>query len=162
MHKTRVCKVCTVRKPIEQFHVYGKKGMRRYRCDKCRNAGYRADYRRRKAEDPNWYPRTLKQKQANEKRYLKRMRDAAIEAYGGYQCACCGETEPRFMTLDHVNNDGKKQRKIHGTGMSMYQWLKKNNYPKGLQVLCMNCNFGKALNGGICPHQEGSTTRRKP
>src|SRR5262252_4538483 len=33
-----------------------------------------------------------------------------IAAYGG-ECACCGETEPVFLTLDHVNGDGAAHRR---------------------------------------------------
>ena len=34
----------------------------------------------------------------------------------------------------------------------IYIWLKNNNFPEGFQVLCFNCNCGKARNKGICPH----------
>ena|SRR3990167_8228 len=78
----------------------------------------------------------------------------------GDACACCGETEPLFLTVDHVNNDGHIQRKDHRNQYTrIYRWLIKNNFPKGFQLLCMNCNQGKHRNGGVCPHLEGSTTR---
>jgi hypothetical protein len=32
-------------------------------------------------------------------------------------------------------------------------WLKRNNFPSGYRVLCMNCNHGRKRNGGICPHE---------
>ncbi len=94
----------------------------------------------------------------------KRIKDAVFGAYGGYVCACCGETEARFMSIDHVNNDGAKWRKETlgsrlATGWQTYRWLFNNSFPEGYQVLCMNCNFGKRMNGGICPHQTGATTR---
>ena len=34
----------------------------------------------------------------------------------------------------------------------MWEWTMKNNYPDYLQILCWNCNLGKSLNGGTCPH----------
>lgn len=37
---------------------------------------------------------------------------------------------------------------------NMYRWLMKNKYPSGFQVLCWNCNMGKQINGGVCPHHE--------
>jgi hypothetical protein len=79
-------------------------------------------------------------------------------AYGGFRCACCGETEKTFLTLDHIGNDGASWRKrILGgrlrAGYATYAWIYKNGFPEGFQVLCMNCNFGKRMNGGICPHQ---------
>ena len=87
------------------------------------------------------------------------LREQVLDAYDG-KCACCGERERRFLTIDHVNNDGKEMRKVHGVTHRLYVWLIKNGFPDGFQVLCMNCNFGKALNNGICPHEtkEGSTT----
>lgn len=88
----------------------------------------------------------------------KRNRDAAREkaymAYGGYKCACCGETEPLFLSIDHINNDGARHRREHNlkTGEQLYRWLIRNKYPKGFQVLCMNCQWGKRNNKGVCPH----------
>ncbi len=80
-----------------------------------------------------------------------------FQAYGGIFCKCCGETNPIFLTIDHVNNDGAEhRRKIHGRrdGGNIYSWLKAHRFPPGFQVLCFNCNHGKYLNRGICPHQQ--------
>lgn len=78
-----------------------------------------------------------------------------LAAYGG-KCACCGETEPLFLEIDHVNNDGGKHRReeVGRGGTSMYSWLKQHGYPEGFQVLCRNCNYGKHRNGGVCPHKQ--------
>lgn len=89
----------------------------------------------------------------------QKVKDAVFGAYGGYQCNCCGETERHFLTLDHINNDGADwRRKTLGTrtatGWQTYRWLLKHGFPPGYQVLCMNCNFGKRMNGGVCPHQD--------
>lgn len=89
--------------------------------------------------------------------YYYRLQHDAIMAYGGYRCVCCGETEPLFLTLDHINNDGGKFRKATGFlhhGSKFYKWLKDSGYPPGCQVLCSNCNHGKHRNHGVCPHQE--------
>lgn len=66
-------------------------------------------------------------------------------------CICCGETILEFLTIDHINNNGNKHRKTFT--MTMYGWLKKHNFPKGYQVMCFNCNHGKYINKGICPHK---------
>lgn len=82
-----------------------------------------------------------------------------FNAYGGYVCRCCGEMEPKFLSIDHINNDGAEMRKSgkHSRGgVAFYQWLRKSGFPKGFQVLCMNCNMGKHRNGGVCPHQSGN------
>jgi len=77
--------------------------------------------------------------------------------YGGYKCACCGETEPKFLSIDHINNDGAKHKREFNlrTGDEVYRWLVKNGFPPGFQVLCMNCNWGKRFNGNVCPHVAG-------
>ena len=84
----------------------------------------------------------------------------SIEHYGG-KCVCCGEKELKFLVLDHVNNDGAKQRKemVSKNGWRFYRWLRLNNYPDRfkLQVLCANCNMAKAYFGG-CPHLKAGSS----
>jgi len=110
----------------------------------------------RDRENPAW---TTKERKRG-RDYWQKVRHEAIMAYGGYICACCGETEPRFLTLDHMNNDGANHRRSlgwtisngRGCGGAMLNHLRHTGYPPGYQILCMNCNFGKAHNGGVCPH----------
>jgi hypothetical protein len=76
-----------------------------------------------------------------------------IERYGG-QCACCGESDYRFLCIDHKNNDGYEHRKVKR--VNIYDFIVANNFPDTFQVLCFNCNCARALYGGkekICPHQ---------
>lgn len=77
--------------------------------------------------------------------------------YGGCICNCCGETQLCFLSLDHINNDGAAHRKEIDSkrreAPQMYRWVKRNNYPSGFQVLCFNCNHGRHINGGVCPHK---------
>lgn len=61
------------------------------------------------------------------------------------QCNKCGFKDTRALCLDHINNDGFRQRKIGITGTAMYLWVIKNNFPKGFQVLCANCNLIKEI-----------------
>lgn len=89
---------------------------------------------------------------------VQRIKDAVYRAYGGYKCKCCGVTERSFLSIDHVENNGYHMKKngLHPKNPGpFYRWLRKNGYPKGFQILCMNCQFGKKLNNGICPHQMG-------
>lgn len=81
-----------------------------------------------------------------------RLRDLVFVAYGGPVCSCCGEDIVEFLTIDHIENDGASHRRKIGQ-TSLYRWLKKNHFPSGYQVLCMNCNWGKHICGGICPHK---------
>ncbi len=95
------------------------------------------------------YERALKAQRTS----LRKLKLAAYAAYGGFRCACCGETEEAFLSLDHIANDGAEHRR-EVSHQKIYKWMARNGYPAGFQVLCMNCNFGKARNGGICPHQQ--------
>ena len=92
----------------------------------------------------------------------------------GYVCACCGEANPKFLTVDHVRNDGKECREYvsfhtvrrDGRESSPIPSIKNKTtvaflkdaiskyQPEVYQVLCYNCNFGKAHNDSICPHKQ--------
>jgi hypothetical protein len=75
----------------------------------------------------------------------------------GRECACCGESNPLFLSIDHVNNDGADDRRRNGGyNYRYYVWIHARNtgdWPDHLQTMCMNCNHGKMRNGGVCPHQ---------
>jgi hypothetical protein len=82
----------------------------------------------------------------------QRLKKDVFEHYGGFQCAGCGFTDPRCLSLDHVEDNGAEHRrqlqKQFGqtqlfVGRAIYAWLRKNNYPPGFQVLCMNCQWIK-------------------
>jgi hypothetical protein len=91
---------------------------------------------------------------------VQELKDIVFEAYGGYRCSCCGESTHEFLQLDHVNNDGAEHRKSvfggrkTGSGRTLYLWIIRNEFPGIFQVLCANCNWGKRMNNGICPHQQ--------
>lgn len=86
-------------------------------------------------------------------RSRSKIRDEVYEKYGGAVCKCCGETRVVFLVLDHIHGGGYRHRQQVGSGVRLYYWLKRNNYPYGFQVLCQNCNVGKWRNKGICPHE---------
>ena len=73
-----------------------------------------------------------------------RLRDQFLSVYGRI-CACCGEVNPKFLTIDHINNDGSAYR---NRGECSYSWIIKNNFPDNLQILCWNCNVAKSKYGG--------------
>jgi hypothetical protein len=82
----------------------------------------------------------------------------AFDAYGGAICACCGETEWCFLSLDHISGGGNSERQDffqnkYIAGHHMFRELKLRGFPPGYQVLCMNCNVGRYRNGGVCPHK---------
>ena len=65
-----------------------------------------------------------------------------------------------FLSIDHMKNDGAAHRRTLKTkGAGIWKWLRDHSYPPGFQTLCMNCNFGKHKNGGVCPHQVSAEHR---
>lgn len=82
--------------------------------------------------------------------YRKRIRRKIIDKYGGC-CACCGKRELLFLTIDHKDGKGFEDRKSY-TGTSWYMYLLRTDLRTDLQVLCYNCNNGREMGGGICPH----------
>lgn len=45
------------------------------------------------------------------------------------------------------------RKKLGGNSGRFYEWIIRNNFPKDLQILCWNCNMGKNVNKGVCPHK---------
>lgn len=166
MAQYRRCRKCGREKPLVDFPIYDRAhGWRRHECRVCymarMNATYLKQETRWRAQSKARYERrpsalwTREEKDkinARTRRYSAERLAIVLDHYGG-KCACCGEANPGFLTIDHVNNDGWSRRKEHGLGISLYRWLIKNNFPEDFQVLCYNCNFGKNRNGGVCPHQ---------
>lgn len=99
--------------------------------------------------------RTREQKIAYMREWHRGVKADVFGHYGGYRCVCCGETEPVFLVIDHVNGGGNAERRKIGPqgtrgGAGQYWMLKKAGYPSGYQVLCHNCNFARIR--GVCPH----------
>jgi hypothetical protein len=82
--------------------------------------------------------------------------DQVLDHYGT-TCACCGEANRLFLTLDHIKGDGAASRRSKGLGRSggypYYVALIREGFPLGYQTLCFSCNCGRARNRGVCPHQ---------
>ena len=87
------------------------------------------------------------------KNWYTDIRLKVIESYGN-KCFCCTESELRFLTIDHIANDGNIERK---SGLKTSRLFSKINTGKvsrdNYQVLCYNCNMGRALSEDyMCPH----------
>lgn len=89
---------------------------------------------------------------------LKSLLKLKMEVFRHYskeipECACCKETEMKFLAIDHINGGGGKERRETKSkgGQKTYRLLRKNKYPTGYQVLCHNCNMAKGFYGK-CPH----------
>jgi 5-methylcytosine-specific restriction endonuclease McrA len=80
-----------------------------------------------------------------------------IKQYGG-KCVCCGISEVKFLTIDHINGRSKEKKYPCGskpTGLMLWVMLKRLGWPKSnYQLLCFNCNCAKGIYG-TCPHKNG-------
>lgn len=129
---------------------------RKYR--EYQNAWARKNRQKTTERQRKW--RTENKQKVNEqmRRYRKKKRLETLQYYSKSEipfCACCGEKEVGFLTIDHINNDGAEHRRQIKNGakghIDLKVWLNMNGFPKGFQVLCYNCNCAKAF-VGVCPH----------
>jgi len=92
------------------------------------------------------------------KQLSQKYRLRVLIAYGGNppKCACCNEECIEFLTLDHINGGGSKERKKFVNHYAFYRWLIKNNFPDGYRILCYNCNCSLG-HYGYCPHKTTGT-----
>ena len=81
----------------------------------------------------------------SQKKLDREARLTCLDRYGDSRCAWCGEPDILVLCLDHINNDGAQDRKNRKKQGSFFQALIREGFPKGLQVLCHNCNFRKKL-----------------
>jgi hypothetical protein len=72
-----------------------------------------------------------------DKRYFNKLKRETLMAYGG-KCMCCGESELRFLTIEHTWHDGKEHRKR--TKQKVYIDLKKRGYPKDIGRIVGGCS----------------------
>jgi hypothetical protein len=78
--------------------------------------------------------------------------DALLALYG-HRCVCCGESARQFLTLDHVNGDGRAERAKGGGDLGWRARLLRRVAVGALdpayRVLCFNCNIARH-NWGYC------------
>lgn len=73
----------------------------------------------------------------------------------GLECACCGETYLGFLEVDHVRNDGAKDRKTRSPRSLFLEILRPDFDTSHFQTLCANCNSRKHKSGlGYCDHPQ--------
>lgn len=135
----KLCRRC-IDRILASYHKHREKGV----CVRCGS--------RRAKEGSIYCARCYDAARAAGKVGYKRLRELVFNAYGGFKCACCGEDEPEFLQMDHIDGGGTKHRNSLSSSSGFYRWLKKNGFPPGFQVLCANCNHAKGRLG-ICPHQ---------
>lgn len=134
--------------------------MEKYQCitcllDKEENEFYRRVNGKRYTECKSC---CVKRGENNRKKQVLKLRKQIFSFYGD-KCSCCGESNYKFLTIDHINNNGGAHKRSIGNGrkaptIMFYRWIVKNNFPDDLRLLCWNCNCGRSVNSGVCPHKE--------
>jgi hypothetical protein len=105
----------------------------------------------RESQSPEW--RAQRNAQARLRRFTLRKR--VVQKYGG-RCVCCGESNSLLLNIDHVNGDGKYERAFDKGGniySGFLSRLDREPVSSRYQILCFNCNIGRHMNDGMCPHQ---------
>jgi len=151
----RKCRVCGIEAHTEaELDLFMKHKTCKYgRNTLCRNC--RRLYKH-KWEEKN---RLSERKRTGGNRYRHNLKIKVINLYGGV-CVCCGEKTMVFLSIDHINGGGSKEIQSMGCRYKYYKFLEKqfcDNREAALkkyQILCHNCNMGRYINGGICPHKD--------
>jgi len=141
----------------------GKQSIKRYleknreRISESRKKKYHSD--------PEYRKKILERRKRNYKQYdAKKYKAHRLQiiktvyfhySNGTMACVCCGEKQLEFLTLDHINRNGSEERRrVKKQGNVFLEYLSKQGFPEGYQVLCYNCNCGRERNDGLCPHQQ--------
>lgn len=120
-------------------------------CVRCQSSEVTTNYttcapcRQKLNEYGKRYAKSSEGKECAKRSYQK-LRNEIFDHYGR-QCECCKESEECFLTLDHVNGGGTRDR-LRG---NVWGRLRKAGFPSGYRVLCWNCNWAYHKLG-ICPH----------
>ena len=118
------------------------------------NAEYMREYRAKNPEKIKLWPSSLDRLEQmakyrlknrthiNQLARLKNITDRQeMTRLLGNKCKACGEDDPIYFQIDHINNDGYLEKR----SIELRDYLKN---PKKFQLLCANCNQAKKLNGG--------------
>jgi len=134
------CSICHEFKPRSEFyrHLKTRDGLR----SECRSCSCRRCH--------NW---------------LVKLNLEMIHAYGN-KCRGCGESDPNALTLDHIFDDGARERRElsgsstgreGGAGIKVIQKLKKLGWPQDrYQLLCASCQLRKVRHAPLPNDWDGS------
>jgi hypothetical protein len=166
IEQLKSCSRCGIKQPLVMFTSDRKQSdgfdrtcrtcnAQRIRCKKTRYiaAGRCADCGANRDSSSVYCDRCAARHVAGQRLRDRALRLELMHRYsrGRLECVCCGESKFEFLTLDHVNNDGKAHRRRCKTIYGVYRDLKRRGFPPVIQIMCFNCNMGREPSG-ICPH----------
>lgn len=149
----RTCSKCGGHKFYTALSKRHSSGLR-YRCGTCESRRAQAwaieNPEARRAIARRWNAK--KRDEWKRERWLLKL-DVFMNLGGS--CACCGEGDLRFLTIDHLNQGGAEHRRqVGGNTSKVYADIRKQGYPRDkFQVLCWNCHMALRY-GDVCPHKE--------
>jgi hypothetical protein len=95
-------------------------------------------------------PRSPEQRRQRRRADLLHRRLTKKKAFAHYGSKCkCGFSDTRALSIDHIDGFSQLwpgQRR----GYALYLWLIKHKFPKGFQLLCMNCQWIKRFENREC------------
>ena len=146
------CRYCNVLLTNGNWRLNSDEG-RQYICNTCLNANQRDRYARagKYRDTGRQYRKKNRLKIAERKgKYNIKLKQDVLSHYSAeLKCKRCRYTDIRALTIDHIDGNGWKHRRELGA-CNLYSWLKRNGYPTGFQVLCMNCQFIKRIENHEC------------
>jgi len=156
---SRTCKICAKER---QEKKYADPEGRRAILESQKASYNRNRKERIERNRMNWAKHKEKYNQKQRDTFPEKLRMLKTEVLtyygnGKLECVCCGESHIVFLTLDHINGreDGDRGwNKNKKAGRVLWSFVKREGYPKGYQTLCWNCNSGRQVNKGICPHKQ--------
>ena len=119
LNKNKECRICGTILTEENTKKYNLGNI----CYECR-----------KKEVNEWY-----------RKKRKELRESIIQSLG-VKCVWCGESNPIFLQIDHINGGGTKHRNNNKRDDIWYYKEIKESIDKNegkYQLLCANCNFAK-------------------
>ena len=144
MHICRICKVALSEENSYQYNLQHGDWI----CRKC-SIERANQWNQSHKERHSMNTKTYRQKHIGEVKkrlhnYNQRIKYAVISHYSpSLNCVNCSVDNIHVLTVHHINNDGARDRILRGLGSAFYRSLIKEGFPKGYEILCMNCNYLK-------------------
>ncbi len=168
----KTCRICNESKSLDKFGI-SKSNVdgRDNRCKSCRSSIYRSNrdqilanskaryaanpeaFRKRKTES---YERNKNEHNAKRRskwnngscRIQNELRNSVrkkcFNILGG-KCNDCGHDDYDVLCVDHINDDGKQERKLGIAPVTIWRKIIRGDELGRYQLLCFNCNLRKSI-----------------
>lgn len=146
-----------VKKQKKEYYEENKEVIIKSRMEWARNNPDRVkknhlDWRTKNKESQTEYWKEYREKNKEKISKHRKQRSIDVKIYalnvlGGCKCEVCEESALNNLTIDHIDNTGRADKKKGYYGGAMYMAIFKGTYPKdklsNLRVLCYNHNCSR-------------------